>query len=206
MNRTGLLIVFEGIDGTGKSTQITMLANCLEQQGFDVVGTREPTDGLYGKKIRKLYSNRDSVSKQEELDLFLQDRRDHVENLINPALHQGKVVLTDRYYLSTAAYQGAAGMDVEEILAMNEAFAPLPDLAIIIELPPKESVLRIEKYRKESLNDFEQEDSLRHVAQVFSSINRSFIRRIDGQNNIDEVHQAVMVHVNELIKTTSVAR
>ena len=203
MNRTGLLIVFEGIDGTGKSTQVTMLANYLEQQGFDVVGTREPTDGPYGKKIRKLYLNRDSVSKQEELDLFLQDRRDHVENLINPALQQGKVVLTDRYYLSTAAYQGAAGKDVEEILALNEAFAPLPDLAIIIELPPEESVLRIEKYRKETLNDFEQEDSLRHVARVFSSINRGFIRRIDGQKSIDEVHQAVMVHVNELIKTVS---
>lgn len=200
MKRTGRLIVFEGIDGTGKSTQIVLLAKKLEERGFEVVSTREPTDGTYGNKIRDLYNNRGSVSKQEELDLFLKDRRDHVDNLITPALQRGSLVLTDRYYLSTAAYQGAAGMDVEEILKRNESFAPSPDLAIIIELPPEESVRRIEQYRKESLNDFEQENYLRQVAQLFSSIDRKYIRRINGLNNIDAVHAAIMVHVEELLK------
>jgi dTMP kinase len=200
MERTGRLIVFEGIDGTGKSTQIALLAKILEERGFEVVATREPTEGVYGKKIRQLYHNRDSVNKQEELELFLKDRREHVENLIKPALRRGRLVLTDRYFLSTAAYQGAAGMNVEEILKINEAFAPLPDLAIIIDLPPAESVRRIEKYRKESLNDFEQENYLRQVAQVFSAINRNYIRRIDGLQNIDDVHEAIMVHIEELLK------
>jgi len=200
VKRTGRLIVFEGIDGTGKSTQIVLLAKKLEERGFEVVSTREPTDGTYGNKIRDLYNNRGSVSKQEELDLFLKDRRDHVDNLITPALQRGSLVLTDRYYLSTAAYQGAAGMDVEEILKRNESFAPSPDLAIIIELPPEESVRRIEQYRKESLNDFEQENYLRQVAQLFSSIDRKYIRRINGLNNIDAVHAAIMVHVEELLK------
>jgi dTMP kinase len=200
MERTGRLIVFEGIDGTGKSTQIALLAKILEERGFEVVATREPTEGVYGKKIRQLYHNRDSVNKQEELELFLKDRREHVENLIKPALRRGRLVLTDRYFLSTAAYQGAAGMNVEEILKINEAFAPLPDLAIIIDLPPAESVRRIEKYRKEALNDFEQENYLRRVAQVFSAINRNYIRRIDGLQNIDDVHEAIMVHIEELLK------
>ena len=203
MKQTGVLIVFEGIDGTGKSTQIALLKSQLEGRGYDVVTTREPTDGPFGKRIRKLYTGRDSVSKEEELELFLLDRRDHLQSLINPALQQGKVVLIDRYYLSTAAYQGAAGLNAEEILQRNEEFAPPPDLAIIIELPPEESVLRIERYRKESLNDFEQLESLRQVAAIFSSIDRDYIRRIDGMQNIDDVHQAIMVHVDKLLKTMS---
>lgn len=203
MKREGILIVFEGIDGTGKTTQIRLLAEQLEKRGLDVIATREPTDGTYGKKIRELYSNRNSVTKKEELELFLQDRKEHVEDLIQPALLQGKVVLTDRYYLSTAAYQGAAGIDPEIILKENEAFAPCPDLAIIIELPVDESVLRIEKYRKESLNDFEQEESLRRVAKVFASINRNFIRRVDGLKNIDDVHKEIMVHIELLLQSRS---
>jgi len=200
MNRTGRLISFEGIDGTGKSTQIVLLANQLEKRGFTVIVSREPTDGVYGKKIRELYNDRSSVTKEEELELFLKDRQEHVENLIIPSLQQGKLVLTDRYYLSTAAYQGAAGMNVEEILTRNEAFAPPPDLAIIIEMPPEESVRRIEQYRNESLNDFEKESYLHKVAQLFSGIHRNYIRRVDGQKNIDTVHTAIMVHVNELLR------
>nr|MBF0221338.1 dTMP kinase [Desulfobulbaceae bacterium] len=200
MKRTGLLIVFEGIDGTGKTTQIRLLAEQLHKRGLDVIATREPTDGTYGQKIRALYSNRNSVTKEEELALFIRDRKEHVERLINPALRQGKVVLTDRYYLSTAAYQGAAGIDSESILKINEEFAPRPDLAIIIELPVEESVLRIEKYRKESLNDFEQEESLRRVSQAFSGMKRDFIRRVDGLKNIDAVHQEIMVYVEQLLE------
>lgn len=201
-NQAGRLIVLEGIDGTGKSTQIGLLAGELKKRGYEVIATREPTDGPVGDRIRALYTHRNSVSKEEELQLFLDDRRDHVRRLINPALERGAVVLTDRYYLSTAAYQGAAGFSVEEIMQKNETFAPAPDLAILIELPPKESVMRIQKYRNETLNDFEQETTLQKVAKMFSLIDRGYIRRLDGLKSVAEVHSEIMGHVDLLLGST----
>lgn len=105
----GKLIAFEGIDGTGKSTQIKMLADRLTAEGLSVLSTREPTDGTFGKKIRELFVSREKVSPDEELALFMDDRREHVTSVIEPALAKGMIVLTDRYYFSTAAYQGAEG-------------------------------------------------------------------------------------------------
>ncbi|MDH3776874.1 MAG: dTMP kinase, partial [Desulfobulbaceae bacterium] len=100
----GLFIVFEGIDGTGKSTQLHLLAEKLRQLGYAVVATREPTNGPYGQKIRKLFVDRGSVSQEEELELFIADRDQHVKEIIKPALSDGCVVICDRYYLSTIAY------------------------------------------------------------------------------------------------------
>jgi dTMP kinase len=193
--RKGYLIAFEGIDGTGKSTQIGMLAEVLRQSGFQVVITREPTDGVYGQRIRQLYQARGSVSRQEELDLFLADRREHVAKLIAPGLAQGKVILTDRYYFSTAAYQGLVGFDPETIIRQNEEFAPVPDLVILIELPPEEAVMRIQQYRQETLNHFEQEEGLRQVAMVFNGLDRDYIKRIDGSQAIEAVHSQIVTQI-----------
>jgi len=193
--RPGRLIAVEGIDGTGKSTQIALLADVLRQDGLEVVVTREPTDGVYGQQIRRLFQARDSVSRQDELDLFLADRRDHVARLIAPALEQGKVVVTDRYYFSTAAYQGGVGFDPETIIRQNELFAPVPDLVILIELSPAHAVMRIQRYRQDSLNHFEQEESLRQVAQVFKSLDRNYIKRVDGSQEIDVIHSQIVAHV-----------
>jgi dTMP kinase len=194
-DRKGHLIAFEGIDGTGKSTQVALLAQLLLDHGHDVVVTREPTDGAYGQRIRQLYQARDSVSPQDELDLFLADRREHVAGLIAPGLAQGKVIVTDRYYFSTAAYQGAVGFDPEAIIHQNEAFAPVPDLVLLIELAPEHAVMRIQRYRQESLNHFEQEEGLRKVAAVFSSLRRDCIRAIDGSQTIAAVHAQIVAQV-----------
>jgi dTMP kinase len=190
--RPGRLIAFEGIDGTGKSTQIAMLAEVLRREGLEVVTTREPTDGVHGQRIRRLFQDRDSVSRQDELDLFLADRKDHVAHLIAPALARGKVILTDRYYFSTAAYQGAAGFDPETIIRQNELFAPVPDLVILLELAPAQAVMRIQQYRRETLNQFEQEEGLRQVARVFTTLDRDYIKRIDGSLGIYEVHAQIV--------------
>lgn len=191
----GRLIALEGIDGTGKSTQIELLAEVLRQEGRGVVVTREPTDGVYGQQIRRLYQARDSVSRQDELELFLADRRQHVAQLIAPSLAQGKVVITDRYYFSTAAYQGVVGFDPEAIIRQNELFAPVPDLVILLELPPAQAVMRIQQYRQDSLNHFEQEEGLRQVAQVFQSLDREYIKRVDGSQEIGVVHSQIVAHV-----------
>ena len=196
--KTGLLIAFEGIDGTGKSSQMPLLASWLREQGFQVVETREPTDGPYGQQIRQLYSNRSQVSRQHELELFLLDRRQHVEECITPALSQGKIVLTDRYYFSTAAYQGAAGCDPADIFTRN-SFAPEPDLVLLLTMSPSVSVLRIKGSRGEALNDFEQQDQLEKVAALFASFRHSCIVRIEAVQSFDAVCAAIRDEVRNLI-------
>jgi dTMP kinase len=199
----GCLIVFEGIDGTGKSTQLHLLKQHLETNlGFDVVSTREPTEGAYGQQIRALYNNRDGVTLEEELDLFIKDRQDHVHNLIKPALAANKVILCDRYYLSTIAYQGAAGSDINTIARMNN-FAPIPDLALLFRLSPEISIKRITQKRGDSLNDFEKQESLKKVAEIFDNMNFPYIQRINSQQSIDKVHQDVVdvveAHINNIM-------
>ena len=196
--RHGLLIVFEGIDGTGKSTQITLLETFLIQQGYQVTTTREPTLGPYGQRIRDLYQNRHEVSLEEELELFLLDRREHVATVIAPSLERGRIVLCDRYFLSTAAYQGAAGLDPQDIIERNH-FAPEPDLAIIFEIDIEESIKRITITRGDSLNDFEQLESLKKVDKIFRSLQLSYIRRINGSQSIDRVSELVRQLVVDLL-------
>ncbi len=197
MNR-GLLIAFEGIDGTGKSTQIRLLADYLRRQGCEVIETREPTDGPYGLKIRQLYMNRKNCTPEEELELFIQDRRQHVDEVIGPALAQGKIVLTDRYYFSTAAYQGAAGMDPDLIFRAHD-FAPRPDLVVLLVMEPEKSVQRIEQLRGEQLNDFEQVEQLRKVAGLFASFTDDCILRVNGAAPIEQVQREIQKGVQALV-------
>ncbi len=122
----GLLIALEGIDGTGKTTQAGRLKEYLQGKELAVVLTKEPTDGYWGKRIRQLPFVGEDMSEtqlkeraRQELELFINDRQEHVEQVIAPALAQGKVVITDRYYFYTMAYQGAVTINIEEIRALN---------------------------------------------------------------------------------------
>jgi len=195
---TGRLIAFEGIDGTGKSTQIQLLAAFLRDRGCRVVTTREPTDSVYGRRIRKLYVDRGSCAPEEELDLFIRDRQLHVKELIEPELAAGGIVLTDRYYYSTAAYQGASGMTPEKILARNR-FAPKPDLVILLTMKPEISIERIRQGRGEELNDFEQLDQLRQVADRFAGFHDSCICRIDASQGLEQVQAQVRKAASDLL-------
>jgi len=164
----GLFIVLEGIDGTGKSTQAKQLAAWFRAQGREVVASREPTDGPWGSKIRATAAT-GRLSPEEELDYFLRDRREHVEQLIAPALAAGKVVILDRYYFSTMAYQGSRGVDPAEIRRQNEAFAPVPDVLIILDLDVDTALTRIGG-RGDTANEFEKADSLAKCREVFLSL------------------------------------
>jgi len=188
--KKGYLIAFEGIDGTGKSTQLQLLATYLRDRGYQVVTTREPTDSSYGRRIRELYMDRGSCTLEEELELFIRDRRQHVRDLIQPQLAAGNIVLTDRYYFSTAAYQGAAGMDEQEIFVRN-SFAPEPDIVILLTMDPEVSIERIQQGRGEELNDFEQLDQLRKVASRFNGFRCSCIRRIDAAKGLGQVQEQI---------------
>ncbi len=197
-SQRGLLIVFEGIDGTGKSTQINLLEGFLKEKRFQVTMTREPTEGRFGQRIRELYQNRQAVTLEKELELFLSDRREHVESLITPSLENGRIVLCDRYFLSTAAYQGAAGLDPLKIIEQNR-FAPDPDLAFILEIDVEESIKRITINRGDRLNDFEQLESLKKVDKIFKDLNFAYIRRVDGSQAIDVVNRCVINHTARLL-------
>lgn len=197
MNR-GLFIAFEGIDGTGKSTQLQLLADYLRSRGLEVVETREPTDGPYGRRIRELYVDRGSCTPEEELDLFIQDRKQHVAEVIAPALASGKAVLTDRYYYSTAAYQGAAGCDPDRIFSAN-SFAPVPDMVLLLTMDPEVSVQRIEQSRGETCNDFEQLEQLKKVADLFAGFSDNCITRIDATDTVDQVQADIRRAVQPLL-------
>ncbi|MCP3887610.1 MAG: dTMP kinase [Desulfobulbaceae bacterium] len=196
--KKGVLIVFEGTDGTGKSTQQKLLADYLNSLGHQVVTTREPTDGPFGQKIRNLYVNRGNYTAEDELSLFLNDRREHVETLLTPALNEGKIILCDRYFLSTVAYQGAIGFDIEDLLQRN-SFAPDPDIALLFQAPLETGRHRITSGRGDTLNDFEKSESLVRVAEIFRSINRSYIQPVDATGSIEEVHQRVVSLVLPLL-------
>ena len=182
----GLFIVIEGIDGTGKSTQSKRLAEWFRSRGREVVLSREPTDGPWGKKLRESATT-GRLSAEEELECFLNDRREHVEMSIKPALAEGKVVILDRYYFSTMAYQGARGFDPAEIRRRNEAFAPQPDLLLILDLSVESAHSRIGA-RGDTANEFEQRDTLSRCREIFLSLrDEPFACVIDAEPSLNEV-------------------
>ena len=190
----GLFIVIEGIDGTGKSTQAKRLAEWFRARGREVVLSREPTDGPWGKKLRESATT-GRLSPEDELECFLNDRREHVEMTIKPALADGKVVILDRYYFSTMAYQGARGFDPAEIRRRNEAFAPQPDLLLILDLSIESAHGRIGS-RGDTANEFEQRDTLTRCREIFLSLrNESFARVIDAEPSLNEVSADILAVV-----------
>lgn len=185
-----MLIVFEGIDGTGKSTQVNLLVSALRLQGIEVVISKEPTDGPYGKRLRKSATT-GRLSAQEELDLFQADREEHVRVLIKPALERGSTVILDRYYFSTMADQSIRGFDPQSIRQINEAFAPEPDHVFLLELRIDLALGRI-GVRDGEANEFEGRKSLEKCHQVFLLSNEDgFIHRLDASISPEEIHTAV---------------
>lgn len=163
----GGLIAVEGIDGTGKSTLVRRLAERLRAGGGEVVTSKEPTDGPWGRILRRS-ATEGRLAPEEELETFLKDRREHVRDLILPALARGAVVILDRYYFSTIAYQSLRGLDAETIRARNEAFAPVPDLLVVLDLDPEAAMARIEvRERGQGANHFEQVHQLARSREVF---------------------------------------
>jgi dTMP kinase len=185
----GFFIVLEGVDGAGKTTQARLLAEALEKRGYQAVLTREPSDGPIGAKIRDyLKGPARHLTAEEELALFMADRREHVETVIRPALEQGLVVISDRYYFSSAAYQGALGLDPTRILADHEPFAPTPDLVIFFHLPPAAALAR---RRGQPSQVSESPAYLEKVAAVYATFQGPRLHHINAAASVAEVHARV---------------
>lgn len=197
MNDPGFLLIIEGIDGAGKSTLVRALAAWLRERGRMVVVDREPTDGPHGRALRES-AKTGRLSAEAELELFVKDRREHVANVIAPALSRGEVVILDRYYFSNAAYQGARGLDPAKIIAENEAFAPVPDLVLLLDLDPAAGHARIGT-RGGGLDDFEGAAYLAEVRRIFLSFDRPFIRRINAARSAGEVAGDAIAALQSLI-------
>jgi dTMP kinase len=194
-----LLIVFEGIDGSGKTTQAKMLSAALELLEIDHILTFEPSGGIIGRLIRSAGSRPDP---EEEARLFTEDRRDHVERVILPALKADRTVICDRYVYSSVAYQGARGIDRERILAENRLFAPEPDIIFFLAVPVSVALARIRSARALGFSVFEAREDLEAVDAIYKGIVDPLISRLDGTLSPDSIHAAVLDAIERLWSST----
>ncbi len=164
----GLLIAIDGIDGAGKTTLARALAEQLRGSGFTVAASKEPTDGPHGSRLRASAAT-GRLPVEQELELLEADRAEHAKGLIVPALQRGDVVILDRYYFSTAAYQGAAGLDPPDTLRRSEAIAPRPDVSLILDLPVEVALGRIAA-RGDVANAFERTETLTKCREIFAAV------------------------------------
>ncbi|MGV7205182.1 dTMP kinase [Xanthomonas axonopodis pv. cajani] len=180
----GLLIAIEGIDGAGKTTLARRLAATLEAAGARVVLSKEPTNGLWGTQLRQSAAT-GRLSAEEEAELLIRDRHEHVDTLIAPALARGDIVILDRYFPSMVAYQGAAGLPLDELLERN-AFAPRPDVLLLLDLPPPTGLARI-RARGDAPNYFETQDNLERCRTIFAALELPGKHVVDASADADSV-------------------
>ena len=195
MKNKGYFISFEGIDGSGKSTQIQKLAEFLKGRDFDIVITREPGGSKGGEEIRNLLlqGNVDRWSAETEILLFTAARRDHLERIILPALEDGKVVICDRFTDSTRMYQGMRGVNLRNLVdTLNEKVIKFdPDLTIVIDINPEISLKRAKSRKtvEERFEDFGADLQMK-MRKGFLELAKEFSNRIEvvnGQQSIDNL-------------------
>jgi len=187
----GFLLAIEGIDGSGKSLQAAAVAAVLRDRGLDCIVTHEPTQGPWGMRLRES-ARSGRLSPAEELQAFIADRKEHVRDVIRPGLEAGRVVITDRYYFSTVAYQGARGLEPAELLRINEAFAVEPHLLVVIDLDAETGLSRIGR-RGDAPNYFESLAQLTRCREIFLSLQKPYLVRVDGHAAPDKIRDQILV-------------
>jgi dTMP kinase len=191
-----VLVNLEGIDGCGKSTQSKLLREKLEEKGEKVLILKEPTKRPHGQKLWDVLHGKRKASNEEILELFVLDRIQHVEEKIQPALDDGAVVLMDRYYYSSMAYQVAGGIDVEEIREKH-VFAPKPDVVLIFDLPVSVALERVKGHS--DADEFEKEEHLEKVREAYLDLeNDPLVRIVDATGTPEEIFGNVWRLVSEV--------
>lgn len=205
--KKGLFITFEGADGCGKTTQLKLLSEYLQKKGREVLLTREPGAKGLGEKVREILLNYDGVvSDRCESFLFLADRAQHVDVIVNPAVNSGKVVLCDRHIDSTVAYQGyGRGLSIERINMLNDIATngKKPDLTLIFDIDVETSMQRVgaEKDRLESAGkEFHNRVRFGYLEIAKSEPDR--IKVIDAVQSIDDIHKRVVEIVDSFLNNS----
>lgn len=204
MNK-GLFITFEGADGCGKTTQLKLLKTYLENNGYDVVVTREPGGKGLGEKFREILLNYDGVvSDRCESFLFLADRAQNIDTIVKPAVASGKIVLCDRHIDSSVAYQGyGRGLDIQQIKELNTLATggKLPDLTLIFDIDIETSMQRVgnEKDRMES-SGMEFFNRVRNGYLELAKQEPERIKVVEAKGSIDEIHAKVLDIFKNLCK------
>lgn len=188
MNRP-LFIAFEGIDGSGKSSQVRLLAEKLTADGYSVYTTFEPTNHPIGKMIREIFSHKMTADERTIAALFLADRFEHLLNDadgIVKKLSEGFIVITDRYYLSSYAYHGVH-VPIDWVIASNKPCAEIrkPDINIFIDITPEESMQRIHQRK----GDIERYETLENQRNVYNKYMEA-IEKVKENENIIFVNGA----------------
>ncbi len=199
---TPKFIVFEGIDGAGKTTQIKLLCEALRERGIESYITAEPTDMPSGKIIREALAGRLSATTAEMAEMFVRDREIHntdSEKGIVPRLEQGVTVISDRYYYSSLAYQGAElGFDRVAALNLDNPSIRTPDICIFLDLSPEKSLERIGKRADTPTEIYENYDYLEKTRRMFFDVFEKLRARgerieiIDASGSADEISEAIL--------------
>ncbi|RDV84605.1 dTMP kinase [Ammonifex thiophilus] len=196
----GFFIVLEGIDGVGKTTQAKILARKLRQQGREVVEVREPGGTQLGEAIRELLAREEELAPWAETCLFLASRAQLVEEVIKPALAQGKIVVGDRFSLSTLAYQGGArGLGVDRLAQLNSWVTGglEPDLTLVIDLKVEEALARGKGDLREEIRQ-----KLEIVRERYLSLAKERAGKVlvvSGQGSVEEVSGRIWTLVEEAL-------
>ncbi|HEY0459141.1 MAG TPA: dTMP kinase [Pyrinomonadaceae bacterium] len=209
----GRFITFEGIDGSGKSTQLRLLAGDLRVAGFDVLTTLQPGGTPLGRRLREAFlETEENVHPMAELLLFAADRAQHVNFLIKPALAAGRIVISDRYADATAAYQGAGRGFDEKIINQVIRLATdglKPDLTLFFDIPIEKAILRAsartdnETIQNKNRMDSETTDFYERVRAAYLKIAAKETKRfkvVDADGSIENVHARVSELVNKFLK------
>jgi dTMP kinase len=200
-----LFIVVEGLDGSGGTTQSRLLKEWFTKQEHETLLTCEPSHGPIGTLIQKALSSSETstyISDRVLPYLFAADRQAHLDEEINPALLDGKMVISDRYYHSSLAYQGLS-IGLSRVAALNEHFQK-PDITFILWLEPEISFRRIQQ-RGEPLDRFETLDRLRNIAEAYEDVysyctsQGEVIHKIDARQSIEEIHLSIRQHIQTLV-------
>jgi len=191
MLEKGVLIVIEGIDGAGKTTQAKNLLGKLRAQGLEAAYFREPSRGKWGRELKKKAKEAGSLTPEQELELFQKDRQENVDKNLKPALKRKKIIILDRYYFSTIAYQGAKGLDRAKIRRMNEKFAPKPDLVFILDIGAGQGLTRIAGRKKKDVL-FERESYLLKVGRIFHGFKGRPFVHIDARQSRTAIGRLIL--------------